>query len=512
MKLLSVAALIFAALYSAEVVAQDRSFKKSSDAELNAIMDDPSQPWVEKACDLGVPIAAELRRRHPDVSLHMWQHLHAQINCAGQRDNFTEGKRLSVELEHLYPDEPYYTGLGFYFETQLKDADAILQRFKTGDIATLSELRHFWQGVAVVPAAEFNALALNWHDQNRLPLLPSDVREGIATRAVRGAIEADRHDLVPGLLSYIQNPQNYLVMLTSRDLSAVWDILEERAGPNLAIVASQYADWAVAEMIANRADAKLANTATNALLMAGRFEEVVSLVNERRSQIGLTLEMSETEGWLGNDLATAYDANGEPEKADLVFDELASLAPEDHPWVVNFAINRSTRLVKQQRWEEGLTAAAVAREIAEKHGSLYAKSIIASFNSCAYAALGKAADAASEAKFLDQDDILADFRALAKMCMGDRQGAAAELASSLRENRSVNRIAEILRGPDFEVIPDPSLLPQPRDLLAESPELLEEMNKHVRLLPDHFRPLSQMKSVNWLKPRAATATAGERIN
>ena len=143
-------------------------------------------------------------------------------------------------------------------------------------------------------------------------------------------------------------------------------------------------------------------------------------------------QIEEGDAWALNIEAYAYDSLGQPKKADAVFDELAKLDPDENPWVVNFVINRASRLVGQGRWKEGVKATLLARAVAEKYGSTYAKLILARQMACALPELGRADETASELAFLRdnaKDGIALSVAGL--MCAGQNDEAAAMLLAAL---------------------------------------------------------------------------------
>jgi tetratricopeptide (TPR) repeat protein len=204
----------------------------------------------------------------------------------------------------------------------------------------------------------------------------------------------------------------------------------------------------------------------------------------------------EGDGWALNIEAYAYDALGQPAKADAVFEELAKLDPETHPWVVNFVINRSSRLVGQGRWKEGLAASVLAREVAEKYGSPYAKMIIARDRACALERLGRVEEAASELAFLRANwKEAVTFAVRGLMCHGQRDEAAGLLLAALRDETERGGALAAFQTDELDLFYTASILPDARDLLTDYPELAAELDKHMRAMPEAFIPQAALRRV-----------------
>src|SRR5690606_19428635 len=125
--------------------------------------------------------------------------------------------------------------------------------------------------------------------------------------------------------------------------------------------------------------------------------------------------------WALNIEAYALDALGRREEADAVFDQLATLPADEHYWVVNFVINRASRLVGQGRWEEGLAATELSRSVAAEYGSTYARMLVARDRACALQRLGRAEESVREAEYLvEQFAESPPVAATGLLCVGKR--------------------------------------------------------------------------------------------
>lgn len=179
-----------------------------------------------------------------------------------------------------------------------------------------------------------------------------------------------------------------------------------------------------------------------------------------------------------------------------MFDDLAKLDPAEHNWVVNFVINRASRLVGQGRWKQGLAATELARKVAETQGSTYAKLIIASDRACALQRLGRARDAKGELAFLREnwkDGVRLIVRGL--LCHDLKDEAAQLLVASLRDESLRDFAINAFETDELDLFYTATILPQAGDILPDYPELAGELSKHMRPIPEAYIPQAALKRV-----------------
>ena len=330
-------------------------------------------------------------------------------------------------------------------------------------------------------------------EAGEVELFPSILRATIASGAID--VSARRGDLeaAEAMLRLIDNPVYYDRYLARREYASIWPAVEARVGPNYRTITREFREARVAQWRAATGNLENLHDAAGARLYDGDWHGVVALADEALARPDLMETLEEDEGWVLNLKAYAFDALGRRDEADRIFDDLARLDPAKHPWVVNFAINRGSRLVGQGRWMEGLAAAEIAEEIARKYGSPYARALTARDKICALHNLGRPDDYSASLEFLrrgasDHTTLLAG----SLQCIGRDDEAASLIANALRDDLAREDFMESLQPQAFDLFYTRSILPKPRDLLATHPELREEFLKHARLIPEQFYPAASL--------------------
>ncbi|WP_285713527.1 tetratricopeptide repeat protein [Erythrobacter oryzae] len=470
--------------------------------ELQALFRKDSDRWSDEPCTFGVPVLAQLesRTKQPPVPLRRLR-LVAEALCADNEKRYEDGLKLSADIAALTPDDPA-TGLSLYFAGRLKSVDAMLVVLRGLNDTGLGELGpdSYWSVFRTARDQgrldELDALALEWASTGKFAFLDTKLHEGIAMAALRAAAKTGRADVVDGLLVSITGPASYIDLLTFRTYEPFWPQIEARAGKNLAAVGEENVRVARAQLTNAPEDRDRFSAAATALHYNGQFEEAIALAQRWRERKAKGVAIEEGDAWALNIEAYAYDSLGQFKKADAVFDELAKYEAKEHPWVVNFVINRASRLTGQGRWREGLKATELARRVAEDYGSTYAKLIIASNRACAFERLGRARDAAPELAFLRanwKDGIGLTVQGL--MCHGLGDEAAALLLGALRDEDERDEALGAFQTDELDLFYTATTLPEAPDLLESHPELGVELAKHVRAMPEEFIPQAALRRV-----------------
>ncbi|WP_253522115.1 hypothetical protein [Qipengyuania citrea] len=498
-RLFAAATLLIAAPLSAQQTdEQQAAFDAAvlSDRELFA--EAQANRWLEQPCDIGVPLFGEiLERDFGDTHVARAQ-LFAGALCEDERDDYAAGMAKVRQLEAGWPDFDF-TDLGLYFAVRSNNAAEYFSRMRALDNGQLGEFepQRFWQGFRMVrdQGAEdrFDDIMLEWIDARRLAYLPADLHAGVAMAALSAAIRHGRAEMAPQLLATIRSPADYLTLLSMREYEAIWPFAAERAGPNLEAITDEYVFWASARLENHPSDRDRFSDAAHALHYAGRFEEAIALARQWRERDGSMASIEEGDGWALNIEAYANDALGRRDEADRIFDQLAALDPEEHPWVVNFVINRASRLVGHERWVDGLEAASLARRVADSWGSQYARMIIARDHTCALAALDRADEIAPELAFLRENKAESyTLAAQALLCVGERAEAVDLLLEGIADEPNRSQVLGGLQPSTFELFYTPSKLPHPVELLDESAELQAAFEQHARVIPEEFTPTASI--------------------
>lgn len=333
----------------------------------------------------------------------------------------------------------------------------------------------------------FRALADSPHFERLSP----PMRSSIARETITLDAESANFDRVKLLAGELRGPYPFLELLANKTLEPVWPELEEIAGPNLQKIADADVVQKETEFRANPTDREAFQFYAHALHFAGKFEQAIALVRTIDQRPKAMLKATEDDLWAMNIEAYALDSLGRPSEAEAVFDAMAALPFEGErkSWLVNFVINRASRLVGFGQWQKGLDASMLAHRITEQSGSPYAKMLVRKARICALVNLNRKAEAASllvEAYERREDGYASAARAY--LCAGDDDKAAAIVLEALNNPDRRDDMAQDLQPRDFEIFYAPETLPDLRDRLRSRPEIDAAFNKIARDLPERLIP------------------------
>jgi tetratricopeptide (TPR) repeat protein len=495
-------ALLAAPLAADEPAADPLPDLAAMDAKvLVALFTQDENRWSREPCTFGAPLLVELETKAARPIPVRRVRLLAQALCADREKRYADGAQLVGEIAKLTPDEPE-TGMAIYFANRLEDPDGMLAVLRALNDTGLGQLDEddYWLAGSVLTrngrGSDFDALALAWAEGGKLAFIDTQLHESVAIRALRAAAVAGRGDLADQLLLPITSPTAYIRLLTSREFEPLWPQIEMRAGPNLTLVGDEHVRATRIRFTNAPNDRDRFSDAAHALHYNGQFAEAITLAQRWREREARGVGIEEGDAWALNIEAYAYDSLGQPKQADKVFDDLAKLDPEEHNWVVNFVINRASRLVGQGRWKQGLAATELARKVAETQGSTYAKLIIASDRACALQRLGRARDAQGELAFLRdnwKDGVRLTVRGL--LCHGLKDEAEQLLIAGLRDESLRDFAINAFETDELDLFYTATTLPQAGDMLPDYPELAAELAKHMRPIPEAYIPQAALKRV-----------------
>jgi tetratricopeptide (TPR) repeat protein len=362
------------------------------------------------------------------------------------------------------------------------------------------EIGYFWE--------LSRQLVRNKHDEARTKMfravadsphwdkLTPEARSGIAQVTITLDAKAGLYDRAKTLSGDLQGPYPFFELLAHRTMEPIWPLLEDIAGPNMQRIAA--ADVAIKAEIYSRdkSNRKAFQHYAHALHFAGKFEEAIALVQTLDHSPKALLNATEDDLWAMNIEAYALDSLGHKTEAEAVFDKMAAL-PYDagsRDWLVNFVINRASRLVGLGKWDKGLEATMLAYEITEKSGSPYAKMLVRKARICALVNLGRSKEAAPlliEAYDRREDTFVT--AAEAHLCAGQDDKAAAIVLEALKDTNHVYSMVEELQGEDFEIFYVRELLPSLRDRVKQRPEVAAAFNAVARDLPERLIPAASLR-------------------
>jgi tetratricopeptide (TPR) repeat protein len=340
---------------------------------------------------------------------------------------------------------------------------------------------------------EFLEFSFDITASERFVLLDAEIQPWFAAPALLRAATNGDEGRAESLLPYLEQPGTFINLLSNREYEPIWPLIERYAGDHLSNVSGRYVEWSERRLSEKPGDLSRFTDLVRSLHYAGRFEEVVSLMNRWRQSRNGAAVTQEDAGWAMNIEAYALDALGRVEEADGIFDQLADLSPNQHPWMVNFAINRASRLVAQERWEEGLAATERARWATRNEGTVYAKMLIARDRTCALHRLGRPQEAKPELEYLRQNFDQARLEATTGLlCAGLDDEAYSKIAGAFADGRSTVFV-DTLQGAGFELFYTPSRLPSIGEFILSRPELRDAAFRHVRLIPERFVPAAHLR-------------------
>jgi tetratricopeptide (TPR) repeat protein len=475
-------------------------FAAMTDAQLRERVAAIRTEGFSYACTTKVPLFKELRRRSPDSTPFDRGYAMSQAICAAQKGDDARAMRLLKQAEKEYGD----LGLDLwaaFVAVRLEDGGEALARMKamaaSGQLFEVPAEEGFAVLRTIRAHGSMDQLDAFSYDLTRAPRFSQfepNMQGAFASGALRHAVRLGDLSRAEEFLAYDPDPQGFLTMLADRRYEPAWPIIERLAGDNLATVSDAHVK-ASAEYLAEKPeDRDRLSTYAYALLYAGRFQEAVDVARSWRPERDNLDDLEEGDAWALNIEAYALDALGKPDEADVVFDRLATLPADEHSWVVNFVINRASRLVGQQRWEAGLEATVLARSVAENHGSTYAKLLIARDRACALQQLGRTDEIAPEVEFLvEHFNDAAAVAATGLLCVGERAKAEQLLDAALSEEVAAGGLIYDLQDRRFELFYTPSQLPQAREVVLANESLRAKALERIRLLPENLVPIAYLR-------------------
>jgi tetratricopeptide (TPR) repeat protein len=464
-----------------------------SDADLEAGFQAVLRERPSAVCEVK-PLFAELRSRHPEaVNYSAGFHI-VSATCAAMEGDGAAARRELAEAERTAGVE-YVAPVGLTVSAMLQDGPEAFKWLRAiadnGLIAALP-----WQSIAQslthisrsTARPEYERFAYDLTTTSDFARLDPRLQATFATTAVRHAARTGNLRQVDDLLAYVHAPSQYVEMLAFRDFEKAWPAIERHAGAHLAAVTQDYVDWTSTRLIDRPEDPERLQEYADALGQAQRYRELAELGNKWLDDPKRSEHLAEFDAWALNAVANGYDGLDRHAEADAVFDRLATLPPEENPWVVNFVINRAARLAHFGRWEEALPAIELASDITARHGTAYAKATIAGHHVCVLRKLGRVADGdrALEAlvpQFADSPYSVT----MALRCAG-RDEQAAKLIARLQRDPNENQLL-LSYLQDFDLDDDEDMLPSLRDLVFAREDLRSEALKWIRLLPDELKPV-----------------------
>lgn len=473
---------------------------KANDKQLAAILNSYMKEEPHDSCKTA-PLIAEMGRRgiFPGNVPGLYQE--EAIACAITKKDWQEAYRQLVRWEALDdedgPSAEWAFRLAFVAGRDddalvrlekiaaLKEPEQLLKLNKTPEVI-FGLSREFIDGGNKEKSLRIYAALFG--SPNFLKL-NSALRSATAQQILEERITNNQQFDAEALLAEISSASSYLTLLAQRKYQQIWPQIERRVGKNLSLILEQNIVTERIKYQSNPADKAARQGFGRALFEGGRFEEVIELAQAVASD---TQNWEENDGWLLNLAAYSHDALGNQAAATEILNRIASIKydPDQNGWLVNFTLNRASRLMGQGRWADALAASEVAAAIVEKSGSAYAKMLVWRIDACAGKKLGeneRTAKALEEIEAHQQDSIT--LAASAYLCIDNRPRAAELMLASLGDETKQDMALRALQKDEFDIFQSDSILPSIDDLLRDEPEISRAFDKLARDIPKEYIPL-----------------------
>lgn len=475
-------------------------FTGASDAELWAAYNAAVERQDDDYCGFFVPLLSQIETRGGADKRVSISRSGAELECAIQQRHWDVAYRQIKYLERASAKlPPLFAASIARLAGALPDASGrLLEHIDAIEpgASFKEESRELWAlGRAFAVAgrsAERLQLLRKLAEERRLDKMAEDDRQGILSALFAAEVEEGNLDTARGLVGNVRSPYTMLSALGDRRYASLWPQLEAQAGDNLHLILNAAVAEALAKYEAAPGDRELLQKLAHAYLRAGRFSEVVELVEAKRPPPDKMAGIDQDMAWALNVEAYALDALGRPGDADAIFDQLAAIPfdARENGWLVNFVINRGSRLVDLGRFESGLAAAELAGKIAERSGSGYARMLVRRDRICALTALGRAAEAAPILQEVDAHiDESPRVAAEALLCAKEEGKVAALVIAELNDPAKAGDMVEALQGQEFDLFYTVSVLPNLKERMRARKDVDVAFRKVARDLPARFAPL-----------------------
>lgn len=487
--------------------------KSVSDADLEEKLKTVMDDGVPDYCNVIGPIIAEMIERGSFSGVIKLQKSHADFQCA-----ITERRWADAYQKMLVFEELVGRSMGSFGFTIAQIADqnmaavARLERIASDpdnkEFLALDMNSVFAVSSSLSRNKQVKANKRMWmamYESESFNQLGAGLKSDVA--AILLEIDADRGQFQKAseYVGLLANIHIFPDMLAERKYERIWSVLEQAAGTNMSIMANKAVVEASDRYMANKEDRQAFQQAVHSLHFAGKFEEAVKLAQTFDHSPDNILKMTEDDAWALNVEAYSLDSMGQTADAERVFDLIASIPyrPQENGWLVNFVINRASRLVETGNWQKGYDAALIAENVTEKSGSPFAKMLVGQAKACALIKLGRMKEAAPivDALFQKRKDAYSA-AASAMLCADDENRAAAVVIDALKDKDGDGQVVRDIQKREFQMFYTRSALPRLRDRLRNRPDVSAAFNKVARDIPDNMMPLAGTRREQLKRPIA----------
>jgi hypothetical protein len=471
-------------------------FSKFSDSELADISKLVLDEAFVQYCNRLLPLSTEISKRDPTNSLKSASKYFAEYQC-----DISEGRWQDAYVSLLL-SEKYYDkssgSIGFYVAYKAEkyiDAVARLESLSDSfDILKITPMK-FWGFyddlissdhrdlkeriiTAMAYSPYFHQFELSFREAISIIKLSQDVSKGDYKNSKRW-------------ISEIILPSHYISMLADKKYELLWPELEKEAGPNFLNITNKYVNAMTVKYKKDPLNLEAYLKRSLALLFAGEFEKLIEFVEtpERGKYYDLTLN----EAWAINAKVYALDTLGRHDEAENLFEQLATspVGIRNKYWLINFTINRASRLMRFKKWKKGYKAVVYAENFS---GSPYAEMIILKLKACSLIKLKKEEEAGLILdKLLENRTDNYISAAGAMLCSARNELASTILIEGLKDENNRGNVLEALQKPEFSFYFKPSPDESFYNLIEQNDSLKEAFREKGRLIPDKFMLYSRIK-------------------
>jgi tetratricopeptide (TPR) repeat protein len=496
--LLATAAMITGASLQAAPINASRL----DDATLAAALTEATAREEPRFCDELVPLWAETQKRaDPPATEASLESANAQVWCAIDERRFEDASSVLLRTETRLGRQQRFDVVALRLNSHLFELEQAVSRI--GEIAKSdggSGLTQIEPGlifeinrklVASKRADLKLALWSSFYAAESFGQLDPNVRGTAGLNLLQAKADARLLTAKDSeLVDLVTYSALYSGFLAERRYAALWPYIEKRAGDNMGNLLRLDVEVSRARFQAEPENAERLAALIESLIQAGDIKGALAISEGLRAKAMESGEIDERTAWAINYMAVALRADGRTDEAIAALDRLASLDPEQHPWVVNFVINHAFALAEEGRHEEALASFKRAQPIADSRGSPFARALVVGQRACSLHALARTGEAKEALERLTavRADVLVSSIGFA-MCAGREDLAIAWALEALADDGLRHEVIAVLQPSYMNFTPAAWASPDPNLLLAKSPELAAAFDKVARVVPERFAPL-----------------------
>lgn len=329
----------------------------------------------------------------------------------------------------------------------------------------------------------------------RVDWQPADIPE-LRVSFAQGAIEAllgnGKADEAADLLDRVDQPEMLTSMAIERHYAPLWPAIERKLGPQSGNMVDRFALDRL-NFFANNPDSEASlRDAANAMLLLGRYDDVVDMTDGVTVRAGMNRDTVRTLLYRARALA-ALKRNDEAVKLFSGFMALdLRQTPDATPALVNYA----EFLDEIGHEQDALATARTAQDKASTTLTDFGKRWLDRTEVCALSALGRVEDAnaaADRLKALSDQNQAAAIEAL--LCAGRDAEASILTMKAFEDNDVLSNLVVQFQPAESVWAPAPSRLRSLWFAFLKRPEVKAAFERKGRILPQEFWPAPNPRAI-----------------